>query len=85
MSSINKKDVKKKAPPRPAGGNDSVEEIEMRAVSLGRLFRQKQRALVWATSGKDLPELDGLLGPRSVGISTLSFDFHRDLLSFETR
>lgn len=68
-----------------AGGNDSAEEIEIRTVSLGRLFRQKQRALVSATSGKDLPDLDGLLGPRCVGINTLSFDFDRHLLSFETR
>ncbi|HEV2729772.1 MAG TPA: hypothetical protein VGV15_07040, partial [Terriglobales bacterium] len=68
-----------------AGGDDSLEEIEMRSVALGQIFRQKQRALVWTNSGKDLRNFDGLLGPRSLGIKTVSFDFDRQLVSFETR
>lgn len=68
-----------------AGGNDLVEEIEIPSVSLGQLRRQRQRAIVEETSGKDVPGFDGLLGPISVGMRTLSFDFDRHLLSFDTR
>lgn len=56
----------------------------MRSVRLGQMFRQKQSAFVWTTSEKDLRNFDGLLGPRSFGIKTISFDFDRHLVSFET-
>ncbi|HEV2989978.1 MAG TPA: retropepsin-like aspartic protease [Candidatus Angelobacter sp.] len=68
-----------------AGGKDSLAEVEMQLVNVGPISRHKQKAYVWTTPERNLRDFDGLLGPTALGATTVTFDFDRHLVSFETR
>ena len=68
-----------------AGGQDTVVAVEMDSVSVGPIFRGKQKAFVLTTSEEDIRDFDGVLGPAAFGVSTVAFDFDRHMVFFETR
>jgi predicted aspartyl protease len=68
-----------------AGGKDSLAEVEMQLVNVGPISRNKQKAYVWTTPERNLRNFDGLLGPTTLGVTAVAFDFDRHLVSFETR
>ena len=68
-----------------AGGQDHLTEVELQSVNVGRLYRTKQRAYVWATPEGQLRSFDGLLGPAAFGVAVVGFDFDRHVISFETQ
>jgi hypothetical protein len=65
-----------------AGGQDTVVAVEMDSVSVGPIFRGKQKAFVLATSEEDIRDFDGVLGPAAFGVSTVAFDFDRHIVFF---
>lgn len=68
-----------------AGGQDHLTEVELQSVNVGRLYRTKQKAYVWATPEGQLRSFDGLLGPAAFGVAVVGFDFDRHVISFETQ
>lgn len=68
-----------------AGGRDPLVVVEMKSISLGPVFRRRQKAFVLNTSEEDLRGFDGILGPSALGVIALAFDFDRHIVSFETR
>ena len=65
-----------------AGGQDTVVAVEMDSVSVGPIFRGKQKAFVLTTSEEDIRDFDGVLGPAAFGVSTVAFDFDRHMVFF---
>jgi len=66
-------------------GQDQLTEVEIAFVRAGTLFREKQKAFVWATPEKEIRNIDGLLGPAALGIAVVRFDFNRHTVSLEAR
>jgi len=63
-----------------AGGEYAVERIRISDVRLGGIERGKRQAAMIQTPAAALRDFDGLLGPVSLGIMRISFDFsHRTL------
>ena len=62
------------------GGEDRVKETTLQSVNIGSIHRQKQKAYVWRTSEDSLRDFDGLLGPISLGVTHVAFDFEHHLL-----
>ena len=63
----------------------TLAEVEIAFVRAGTLFREKQKAFVWATPEKEIRNIDGLLGPAALGIAVVRFDFNRHTVSLEAR
>jgi hypothetical protein len=68
-----------------AGGRDPLLVVEMKSMSVGPVFRGRQKAFVLTTPEEELRGFDGILGPAAVGATAVAFDFDRHIVSFETR
>jgi predicted aspartyl protease len=68
-----------------AGGQDHLTEVELQSVQVGQLFRTKQKAYLWDTPESQLRTFDGLLGPASLGVTWVGFDFDLHVISFKIR
>jgi predicted aspartyl protease len=68
-----------------AGGRDPLMLVELDSVSVGPVFRRKQKAFVLTMSEENMRDFDGILGPAALGAIAVAFDFDRHLVSFETR
>jgi predicted aspartyl protease len=63
-----------------AGGEYAVERIRISDARLGGIERGKLQAAVIPSAASALRDFDGLLGPTSLGITRIAFDFsHRTL------
>ena len=68
-----------------AAGRDPIVAVEMNAISVGPIFRRKQKAFVLTNSEADPRRFDGVLGPAALGAIAVAFDFDRHIVSLETR
>jgi predicted aspartyl protease len=64
------------------GGTTQVRDVELAAVSIGPTEWLRVPALLAEVSAPSFP-VDGVLGPRSLRIKVLGFDFRRSRLSWE--
>jgi len=67
-----------------AAGRDPIVAVEMDAIYVGPVFREKQKAFVLTNSEEDSRRFDGILGPAALGATAVAFDFDRHFISFET-
>jgi predicted aspartyl protease len=67
-----------------AAGRDPIVSVEMDAISVGPVFREKQKAFVLTNSEEDSRRFDGILGPAALGAIAVAFDFDRHFVSLET-
>lgn len=58
-----------------AGGEYAVELVQLSDVRLGGMKRGKRQATMVETAASALRDFDGMLGPTSLGITRLAFDF----------
>jgi predicted aspartyl protease len=58
-----------------AGGEYAVERVQLPDIRLGGMKRGKQQATMVETATSTLRDFDGMLGPTSLGITRLAFDF----------
>lgn len=65
-----------------AGGAYAVQPVEISNVRLGGTAWGKLQATVVESSAAALRDFDGMLGPVSLGITRISFDFSTDTLYF---
>jgi len=65
------------------GGQDPLVVVEVDTVSVCSIVRRNQKANVLVTSGENLRDFDGVLGPTALGITAVAFDFGRHVVSFE--
>ena len=63
-----------------AGGEYTVERVQVSDVGLGGMKRGKQQATMVETAASALRDFDGMLGPTSLGITRLAFDFRSNTL-----
>lgn len=68
-----------------AGGRDPLVVVEMDSISVGPIFRRKQKASVLSTPEDNLRDFDGVIGPAALGVVTVAFDFDRHVVSFGIR
>ena len=68
-----------------AAGRDPIVAIEMDAINVGPVFREKQKAFVLINSEEDARRFDGILGPAALGAIAVAFDFDRHIVSLATR
>jgi predicted aspartyl protease len=67
-----------------AAGRDPIVAVEMDAIYVGPVFREKQKAFVLTNSEEDSRRFDGILGPAALGAIAVEFDFDRHVVSLET-
>jgi predicted aspartyl protease len=67
-----------------AAGRDPIVAVEMDAIYVGPVFRERQKAFVLTNSEEDSPRFDGILGPAALGAIAVAFDFDRHFVSLET-
>ena len=58
-----------------AGGEYAVEHVQLSDVHLGGMKRGNRQAAMVETPASALRDFDGMLGPTSLGITRLAFDF----------
>ncbi|HKW64828.1 MAG TPA: pepsin/retropepsin-like aspartic protease family protein [Candidatus Acidoferrum sp.] len=63
-----------------AGGEYAVESVQLSDVRLGEMKRGKRQATMVETAASALRDFDGMLGPTSLGITRLAFDFRNKIL-----
>jgi predicted aspartyl protease len=68
-----------------AAGRDPLVAVQMDAIHVGPVFREKQKAFVLTNSEEDSQRFDGILGPAALGAIAVAFDFDRHIVSLETR
>ncbi len=66
-----------------AGGEGSVKEVQLPGIRFGGAGFGKRQAFLWETSADALGDFDGLLGPASLGLKRIAFDFERRTLTWE--
>ena len=68
-----------------AGGSEGVVAVEMDSINVGRILLRKQKAYILTTPEENLRGFDGVIGPAALNARTVTFDFDRHTVSFETR
>ena len=63
-----------------ASGEFAVEQVQLRDVRLGGVKRGRRQATMVETAAPPLQDFDGMLGPTSLGITRLAFDFRGQIL-----
>lgn len=67
-----------------AGGEYAVEQVQLSDVRLGGMKRGKRQATMVETATSSSQNFDGMLGPTSLGITRLAFDFRSKILYLQT-
>ena len=67
-----------------ASGDYAVERVQLSDVRLGGMNRGKRQATMVETPASALRDFDGMLGPTSLGITRLAFDFRRKILYLQS-
>jgi predicted aspartyl protease len=63
-----------------AGGEYAVERVQLLDVRLGGVNRGKRRATMVQTAASSSQQFDGMLGPTSLGITRLDFNFQSKIV-----
>ncbi|NDQ57375.1 MAG: hypothetical protein GZ088_09920 [Acidipila sp.] len=66
-----------------AGGEYAVARVQLAEVRLGGMQRGKRQATMVETAASALRDFDGMLGPTSLGITRMAFDFRSNNLYLE--
>ena len=67
-----------------ASGEYAVEQVELQDVRLGGMKRGKRQATMVDTPARAPQDFDGMLGPTSLGITRLAFDFRSKILYLQS-
>jgi len=65
------------------GGEQPLKQVQLSAVQLGEMDFGGRTAALRDTAPQDLPDFDGLLGPASLGLKRIAFDFERGRFYWE--